>query len=417
MEIQESLPRRYYELDSIRGLAALSVFFSHCLLMVTISGHFGVLGDVLENSILHIFWDGGAAVILFFVLSGFVLTLPYVGDIPKAIDIIPFIIRRVFRIYPAYFFALILTVLFKQLIFVPGQLTDFSWIANDFWQWKLSDITWTIVKNHLVMVGPDLTRLQMGIFIPVIWSLVVEMQVSLIFPFIIPLISKMNKWWKAILFFMVSFLISYILFIKLNMEFLRYMPLFILGGLLAKFKTELTQIVIKLSLGLKVLVGILALILYTFRFSIYQPFLERYDFSFGRFYVFGRSLGFISIDCIIDYIIGFGVTIIIIYAISLVRLSQILHIKPIKFLGDVSYSFYLLHLPVLLAISSVIYPFFHSIVLAWIVSLVITSFISYVSFRIIEKPFQNIGRVISKKVRFTDFLKKKNIKTNPYISQ
>lgn len=409
LEIRSSIPRRYYELDSIRGLASLSVFFSHCLLMITISGHFGIFGTLIENSALHIFWDGGAAVILFFVLSGFVLALPYVGETPKPIDIIPFIVRRAFRIYPAYFFALIIAFVLKQTIFMPNQLTGFSWIVNVFWQWNINDLNWNVIKYHLFMVHPGLTRVLMGIFIPVIWSLVVEMQVSLVFPFIIPIIKRMNKWWTGFILFMVSLVLCYILFNKLNLEFLRYLPLFVLGGLLANFKNELTNLVKAAPILLKTLIGIIAVLLYTFRYSIYQPFLER--FNFANLDILGRKLGTANIDCAIDYIIGLGVAVIIIYAISVPRFSQFLHIRPVKFLGDISYSFYLLHFPVLLTVSSVIYAYTHSIVAAWTISLIITVSLSYILFTFIEKPFQNAGRIVSKKLRL-DIFKKNDVSHN-----
>lgn len=64
---------RFDQIDSIRGLAALSVVISHLSLVIPNV----YIVQKLKNTPLHIFWAGHEAVILFFILSGFVLALPY----------------------------------------------------------------------------------------------------------------------------------------------------------------------------------------------------------------------------------------------------------------------------------------------------------------------------------------------------
>ncbi len=64
------MTQRYEELDSLRGLAALSVFFSHMYLMFNESM---VSTFLFEYGPFRAFIAGSEAVILFFVLSGFVL--------------------------------------------------------------------------------------------------------------------------------------------------------------------------------------------------------------------------------------------------------------------------------------------------------------------------------------------------------
>jgi peptidoglycan/LPS O-acetylase OafA/YrhL len=79
-------PGRLAALDSLRGLLALSVFLFHIVLVYDK----GIVSDnpapptslaewVLNNSPLRIFWSGHQAVVGFFVLSGFVLTLSFAG--------------------------------------------------------------------------------------------------------------------------------------------------------------------------------------------------------------------------------------------------------------------------------------------------------------------------------------------------
>lgn len=63
------MSRRISELDSIRGLAALSVVLCQILNI------FPPLPKILSYTPIRIFWE---AVVLFFVLSGFVLSIPFI---------------------------------------------------------------------------------------------------------------------------------------------------------------------------------------------------------------------------------------------------------------------------------------------------------------------------------------------------
>jgi peptidoglycan/LPS O-acetylase OafA/YrhL len=111
--MQQPLPvtqtsHRYKPLDSLRGLAALFVFFGHYL---------GIWGDIfshknLVETPLGILFNGTASVMLFFVLSGFVLSLPFING-EKPLKLTAFYVKRILRIYPAFIFAIGLSLLFK----------------------------------------------------------------------------------------------------------------------------------------------------------------------------------------------------------------------------------------------------------------------------------------------------------------
>jgi peptidoglycan/LPS O-acetylase OafA/YrhL len=73
---------RLRELDGLRGLAAFSVFLGHASIL-------GVPAGVWS--------DGGAAVALFFVLSGFVLARSLLAN-PQSYG--QFVRRRILRLYP-----------------------------------------------------------------------------------------------------------------------------------------------------------------------------------------------------------------------------------------------------------------------------------------------------------------------------
>lgn len=358
---------RYIELDSLRGLAALVVFFSHALGMINLIDR--PYGNLLTNSFLHFFWDGAAAVVLFFVLSGFVLALPYVGEKRRSMDFVPFYIRRVLRIYPAYYAALAFSLILKFYVFKIGSLEGLSEFATQFWWWENSMLDWKSVVKHLLMVGP---QYDMGQIDPIIWSLVVEMKISLIYPFVILILTRIKNLSGAALFLLLT--IELYRFTKIDL--LSYLPLFVMGGLMAVYKERIIDFVSKLSLWKLSVFAIVGLALYTSRYSLRISFIN-YTYT--------------------NYLIGAGVCMIIAISISIYKVKSILSLKPFKYLGDISYSLYLLHFPIILAVTSLIYPRTGSIKIPWIVSLAITLMLPYLNYRLVEVPFMNMGKKLSKK--------------------
>ena len=112
-------------LDGVRALAFLLVFELHI-------NHAGVWGDGNNPFISAFFSVGRTGVSLFFVLSGFLLFLPYTQALlfeknwprPKI-----YYVRRILRIFPAYFFSLFILVMFTKPYFIQphnwSQLVPF----------------------------------------------------------------------------------------------------------------------------------------------------------------------------------------------------------------------------------------------------------------------------------------------------
>jgi peptidoglycan/LPS O-acetylase OafA/YrhL len=91
---------RYEELDSIRGLAALIVLIFHVL---NVFMYWDIIPPLISKSPMRVLWSGHQAVILFFVLSGFVLFLPF---LKRKQPYLPYIIKRIGRIWIPFFVAL-----------------------------------------------------------------------------------------------------------------------------------------------------------------------------------------------------------------------------------------------------------------------------------------------------------------------
>lgn len=104
-------------LDSVRGLAALAVVASHYVRGYDLPCRGGACDRLLSNTPLRIWWDGAAAVSLFFVLSGLVLSLRYfragAAGFSRA-DLAGYWLGRICRIWPPYLAALACSALLYQ---------------------------------------------------------------------------------------------------------------------------------------------------------------------------------------------------------------------------------------------------------------------------------------------------------------
>ncbi len=109
---------RFDELDGLRGIAALAIVVFHAYQHAR-APFASTVADIVLSSL-------DAGVDLFFVLSGFVIFLPFARaslDGTQAPSIRTFIARRAARILPLYY-ALFLTVWAIRYTGYPGQITD-----------------------------------------------------------------------------------------------------------------------------------------------------------------------------------------------------------------------------------------------------------------------------------------------------
>jgi len=101
---------RNKNLDGVRGIAALSVSLAHC---ATVAGGVSIYAatfrdfpamapDAIMLRLWHSIFNGDAAVILFFALSGFVLGRSLEREAYSPfVAFVPYVIKRMFRLLPA----------------------------------------------------------------------------------------------------------------------------------------------------------------------------------------------------------------------------------------------------------------------------------------------------------------------------
>lgn len=185
--------QRFYipSLDGIRGIAILTVFISHA---------------GLESII-----PGGLGVTIFFFLSGYLITTLLRREMANTggIDFKQFYIRRMLRIWPAFYFVLFAGAILTMAGFLPGVIQPVP---------LLSQIL-HVGNYYSIFHGNTGTSVGTGIY----WSLAVEEHFYLVFPFIYYGIVRMGVkaagQFSIIALLCAAFLAwRYFLVVELNMD-------------------------------------------------------------------------------------------------------------------------------------------------------------------------------------------------------
>ncbi|MET4654163.1 peptidoglycan/LPS O-acetylase OafA/YrhL [Exiguobacterium sp. PvP048] len=395
---------RYEELDSIRGIASLIVLIHHCLLVIPsiYASHLhrdnsDILINIISYSPVHILWAGHEMVILFFVLSGFVLSLPQIDGRPFHYK--NYLIKRICRIYIPYVSILVLSFLIYK-VYTNFSLMDDNFKVTSIWfNWMWSEeVSLKLFVSMLLMSGQGIHNLN-----TVTWSLIHEMRISIILPFIIIFINR-KKLNKTILFSIFSFLIfifiwifcvclylylppsSFSFFIN-NIGYTFYYSIFFLFGvLLAKYKLCLSKVFEKMTIKFRVFVGLVTLLGITNEWIIPRIGSMKYskEISTSLFFNF-----------IVDFTIAFSVFLLFILVLSSKYIKVFLGNPFLLYLGRISFSLYLVHPIVLMAFVNMLRG---TVKIELLILIVILNSIFFAHFlqKYLEIPTINLGLKIIK---------------------
>lgn len=371
-------PQRVEFLDSIRGLAALAVLLGHSL-----ASYKWPLGTVwfFNLPLAHSPFDGKAAVAMFFVLSGFVLSRPYLvsngqGRPPRKMFWPAFYARRVARIWLPWLFAFCLSAVaqiywFKAWPTSPPPTPWFtqSWhvplTINHFWQ----QCVFAIEDPTVQLLNQD-------------WSLGIELTASVLLPLLVFLSTLrpfFGGWLVGVLFLMVA--------VMSNGHFYAS---FIMGVLLARYGDWLQGWLKPKRLFVKAGLFFMGVLLSnTYHFGVETHYIS---FFWEKMFWLGTSAG-----CIL----------ILLASMASKRLQSALHMPPVIFLGRISYSVYLLQMIVILC---VLPPWLHLLnswgifSAVWLLPLTLAASVaatvglSTLTYRWIEVPCIELGHSFSKRL-------------------
>jgi peptidoglycan/LPS O-acetylase OafA/YrhL len=155
-------PGRIPAIDTLRGIAALVVIFWHYQFF---------FGPKPLSPLFDPFYTNGqAAVDVFFVISGFILSYVYLDRISDRSDARRYAVRRIARLYPLHLVTLIaVAVIFGGFWFATGQYA-YVYTQNDFYHFVLN-------LTLLQYVGPQLGYSFNGPS----WSISTEFWINIVF--------------------------------------------------------------------------------------------------------------------------------------------------------------------------------------------------------------------------------------------
>ncbi|MDX2068082.1 MAG: acyltransferase family protein [Haliscomenobacter sp.] len=157
------------ELDGLRFIAILAVVVQHLSERLTRIQSSDLQAQWLDSSLHYAASRGSIGVLLFFAISGFILSMPYWNG--KSIQYTTYLKNRLLRIEPPY---LIWMSLFALLVWLSGRITDGlgqHWLAS-------------IAYVHTLSYG------EFSVINPVAWSLEIEIQFYLLAPWIVLFFKK-----------------------------------------------------------------------------------------------------------------------------------------------------------------------------------------------------------------------------------
>ncbi len=301
--------RPYYPaLDGIRGLAILLVVFFH---------NFGFINYTVFG------WLG---VDLFFVLSGYLITGILLKSVGHKNYLRNFYARRILRIFPLYYLFLVLAIfILPQIPSLKDNLQYY--VDNQLW-------FWTFTQNWLfVLKTPEKTN-----FLLHFWSLAVEEQFYLIWPFIILFIRKPKFLFAVMAIILVSVITSRIILWNIHIESIHYFSLYTFtrfDGICIGCMLALLQ-----YMNADFLKQYTAPILFSLsglNFLFY--FVNRYHaFTFPYFAMIGYTTFAIMFAILVHEAVKQESKII----------YYIFNFLPLRFLGQISYGLYIFHWPVYL---------------------------------------------------------------------
>ena len=357
---------RFYWLDVLRGLAALVIVFWHWNHFVfnneihTLSAQiYDVTLFPLYNVFRAFYGQGWRAVQLFFTLSGFIFFWLYGNEISKkSITFVDYMKRRVSRIYPLHILTLLLVIVLQiiyhsihgyNFIYHNYSLNAFLGNLTLTYQWFVSSSPENIVFN-----GPS-------------WSISVEMGLYVLF--FLSCFYKLHKWYFPVIIVFISYFLR-----GTQIEFLAQgIMSFYMGGIafymyeyFTKTSTKI-QFVFIFSAALLLIANIII-----FRYIMHA------QLPFYFFELIGFPLA-VTIIALLETKLGSGLG------------------KKLSFIGDISFSCYLIHFPLqlcfLLVSEKLKLPnsiYYSPLVLCSFFAILIL--LSIISFNFFEKPVQNLLR-------------------------
>jgi len=329
------------DIQGLRGIAVILVLLFHYNNTLFSIGHVGV--DV------------------FFIISGYVISKvlreKYLSK--SGAGVISFYKNRFFRIYPALAVCTLISIIFYYLF---GETVDLISV-------NLTAATSLLFLSNIFLQikNADYFAIESSNILEHTWSLSIEFQYYIIFPiFLLILFRLISKKWIGVMLLGISCIL---LFSQIGREY---------------SNADYFSIPFRFS---QLLLGC------STYFIVSTPFNSKFNLMYFSVLAFGILLFSMYVSPIFHAVFYESLLASIITVIIIIQqnsqIIKILSFPVLTFVGEISYSIYLYHLPVIILIS------LYNIQYDLIISVFIILTLSYLSYRFIEKPFSNLNLLIS----------------------
>ena len=359
------------ELEGLRGCLALWVFIFHATRFCGIH--------------LPLFAEGGAAVDVFIILSGFVISRLIIA---KPEPYFPFLLRRAARLYPAWLIALISGIAVSWIVTevyaaIPWQQEDVSRLI------ERHDIEmlnfWPLLLGHLTLLHglfpEEILKTSSLAFVGPGWSLSLEWQFYIIAPIMLRMFQ--SRRWQVIAI-LLSFLLA-IITPKLLGTYTYIVPSFL---------------PLRLSCFL---LGIATALLFDHLLTLPKNVL-----FYGVFGVISAMLGVtiskVGMIAMLPYMIWFVVLLAALNAntIGIPLIRHFLNSRIIQLLGRVSYGLYIYHSSIYICVAAGVFALgihnrFVMLGAFFVVALPLALFAAWLSYKFIELPVMGL---VKRKIRY-----------------
>jgi len=363
-------PKKLFALNVSRGVALLPVVVWHWQ-------HFGYIGNSLPKNfdrasqplytIFKIFYEKGfTAIEYFFILSGFIFFWLYRTPIEnKHLSFGEFWLKRFSRLWPLHFLTLLIVALLQR-VYVLHHGNSFVYPFNDIYHFILN---LGLASNWGLERGWS--------FNAPVWVVSIEVLVYFVF-FVVAYIHQGG------VFFCLGASIMSFVFARFAHHFVfNGLALFFLGG--AVF--HVTFLIATRLQKAKLFVYIAAALSWVLTVVYF------YVFNFSDFIVEIGIIGKVLLFGFRDYIL-FPITVC---SLALIEIDKGQFLKPLSWMGDITYSSYLLHFPLQLVFGLFVsygilnYEFYLNPVYFVIYFLILFP-LSYITFVGFERPIENMIR-------------------------
>ena len=322
--------KRLTQLDGLRGIAALVVVVFHLSLIAQPFLDTNSTGDAwwwISETPLRLATDGTQAVLLFFVLSGLVVALPALRAGFRDFSWKKYFGSRFLRLYiPAWGALAFAAVLIFCIPRLSSNVTANYWLSNT--NAKSIQPTTLLADATLMKVGNAADN--------VLWSLRWEIIFSLLLPlFVLAALAVRKSWIVSIL--VVVGCVALTIGDPAHSNGFFYLPIFFVGTLMAARLESIQDW--SLRRGRAFWIAALSTSLFFMVAS------QVFSFAAPASSVAGGILW---------SLVGLGAAGVILCAIGFESLRSFLNRRVIQYLGRISFSLYLIHVPIIATLAFVL---------------------------------------------------------------